>query len=162
MDEPTIPEGFCAVDNHEMVFVNKEGVVYNGVSKRFSNAHSFSTVTLHSYQINGVARSFHLARAVAMNFVAIPKELTGIAIDKLVVKYKDNNKRNVQASNLYWSKRPKSVSLKVILECGNPIVYNSIEDAWKVHGSASYSSFLIAVRKGFLKSKKLRFEKVSA
>lgn len=157
-----IPEGFYAVDDEELVFVNNEGTVYNSVSGKYSNAHSFTTVALHSYQINNVAKSFHLARAIAWNFVPIPEDLSGVHISNLVVKHKDGNIRNVNASNLYWTVKNCAKPLKVILACGKEIIYKSIKHAWLKHGDATYASFASAVRKGYLEKKQIRFEKIEA
>lgn len=162
MTNVTIPEGFYAVDDEELVFVNNKGTVYNSVSGRYSDAHSFTTVAIHSYQINNVAKSFHLARAIAINFVPIPAELSGFHISKLVVKHKDGNIKNVEASNLYWTVKNCAKPLKVILACGKEIIYKSIEHAWLKHGDATYASFASAVRKGYLKKKQIRFEKINA
>lgn len=153
-----IPKGFCVVNEEDEIYVNKNGDVYNHKTGRISTVHSVGDVTIHSYSVERKSKSFHLARAVAINFLPIPKEFTGEKLKNLHIAYKDGDKTNVAVENLQWVFNTRCRPLKVIDSIGIEKIYRSIEHAWIELGSSSYSAFSIAVRKGFLKKQGLKFE----
>lgn len=158
MTTNTIPEGFVQLESVPGLYINKEGHVYNSTTGNVSAKVNKSKVAIHTYYINGYRSSFYLAKAVALLFVPIPKELSHYKSAELNIAYKDNDKYNVCASNLYWVASAKNKRIKTTEANGCERVFDNITAAWQHYGGVSYTWFRQACVKGFIKSLNLKIE----
>lgn len=156
-----VPGGFFAVGAEHDIYVNNQGHVYNPRTGSISTAHSHGKVTVHSYSQGGVEYSFHLARAVAENFVPIPRELVTVPARLREISYIDGNKKNCAASNLRWVASRRYKPIVVVDNAGHEHSFTSVLDAWGAFGKSSYRAFCMGVKKGFLKSHGISFKNAS-
>lgn len=143
------------------MYINEQGHVYNRRTGHISTAHSYGAVAVHSYSVCGIDKSFQVSRAVAYNFVPIPRELYKVPKNMLEVRHIDGNKRNCCASNLQWVASSKYHPIIVMDNEGVEHKFYSITEAWCRFGKSSYRAFCFAVKKGFLKSQGITFKKVT-